>query len=160
MGRRGPPQAPTAEKTAKGETRPSRVNHKEPELPPVSTHRSPKGLDGAGKREWERLCPMLVAAAVLKDSDLMALEDYCRTISDLRKYENAAKRAGAERAIAKGTQGMVIKLRAQANQLRQQLGLTPSSRSNLRIQEPEMPLFDDDRFFGGPRGVVGGRESA
>lgn len=158
MGRRGPPPAPTAEKLAKGETRPSRVNHDEPDLPKVKAGtKPPSGLFGAGLAEWKRLFPMLTAAGVMKDTDLLALEDYCRVITELRRYEGSAKNAGPELAIAKGFQGMVVKLRTQANQLRQQLGLTPSSRSAIKADAPAKPDQDDERFFGGPRGVVGGR---
>jgi phage terminase small subunit len=62
------------------------------------------------------------------------LENYCRTLTDLRMYERKAKRAGAELAIAKGYANQVIKLRTQVNILARELGLTPSSRSMLKVQ--------------------------
>jgi len=82
--------------------------------------------------EWTRLASMLVECGVLTGADLRAFGDYCRVLTDTELYEAQAKEAGPELAIAKGYQGMVIKLRAQANQLRVQLGLTPSARSTVK----------------------------
>jgi P27 family predicted phage terminase small subunit len=154
VGRRGPAPAPTELQIARGETRPSRINHNEPELPAPSTLQAPKGLIGPGRQEWEKVAPQLSKAGVLRDTDRTALEDYCRTLTELRGYEDAAKKAGPEFAIAKGYQGMVIKLRAQCSQLRQQLGLTPSSRAGVKADwKPSQPNLDEE-MFGGPRGVV------
>lgn len=136
MGRRGPRPAPAALKLAKGETRPSRVNYQEPDLPSVRADAlaPPAGLEGAGREEWERIARALSQAGVLKDTDLMALEDYCRTVTELRRFEAKARRADPELAIAKGFANMVVKLRAQANTLRRELGLTPSSRAGVKAK--------------------------
>jgi P27 family predicted phage terminase small subunit len=157
MGRRGQAPAPTAVKLARGETRPSRINSDEPVLPAPTTHASPKGLTGAGKAEWDAQLAILVERGVVTVADLTAFEDYCRSLTDLRTFEAKAKKAGPELAIAKGYQGMVVKLRQQCNQLRQQCGLTPSSRTAVKASK--RPAADDDsRFFGGPKGLVrGGR---
>jgi len=134
MGRRGPAPAPTAIKLAKGERRPSRVNYDEPRLPTPAPDdlAPPDGLVGEGRVEWERQIGVLIDSGVLTAADLKAFENYCRALTDLRTYEAQAKEAGPELAIAKGYQGMVIKLRAQVNQLAQQCGLTPSSRSGVK----------------------------
>lgn len=105
------------------------------------------------------MAPLLSSGGVLKDTDLAHLEDYCRALTDLRKFEAAAKKAGAELAIAKGYQGMVVKLRAQCSQLRQQLGMTPSSRTGVKADKTGSKSSDDDRFFGGPRVVMRGGKS-
>lgn len=156
MGRRGPAPAPIEVKKARGERRPSRVNYEAPKLDPPKSTDVPSGLTGAGKAEWERHIGSLVKAGVITDPDLSAFEDYCRALTDLRKFEAAAKKAGPELAIAKGYQGMVVKLRQQCSQLRQQIGLTPSSRGSIKAQGEKAPETDDDRFFGGPQGVVRG----
>lgn len=139
MGRRGPRPAPTALKLAKGERRPSRVNYEEPQLPAVQAAAlaPPTGLEGAGLAEWQRVAPLLSTAGVLKDTDLVALEDYCRTLTELRRFEGKARKAGPELSIAKGYAGMAIKLRAQANTLRRELGLTPSSRAGVKGSQPQ-----------------------
>jgi P27 family predicted phage terminase small subunit len=132
---RGRPAQPTALKLAKGERRPSRTNPERPELPPVPASGlvAPAGLVGAGLAEWVRLAGPLAEAGVLQTSDLVALENYCRTLTDLRQYERKAKRAGCELAIAKGYANQTIKLRTQVNILARELGLTPSSRSMLKV---------------------------
>ena len=139
MGRRGPAPAPIAIKLAKGESRPSRVNYDAPQLRPPDSVAPPRGLDGAGLTEWNRHAPQLVESGVLTGPDLGAFEDYCRALSELRRFEARAKRVGTELAITKGIQGAVIKLRQQVNQLRQQCGLTPSSRSAVRAASPRKP---------------------
>jgi len=129
MGRR---PAPTAIKLAKGERRPSRVNYDEPEMAPPSSLSAPKDLEGVGLEEWNEQIERLVERGVLTDGDLRAFEDYCRALTRLRVYEAQAKDAGPELAIAKGYEGAAIKYRAQVNQLRQQCGLTPSSRGSVK----------------------------
>lgn len=159
MGRRGFQPAPTAEKLAKGERRPSRVNYDEPQFEPPKAEalRPPSGLDGAGLREWKRQIDRLAVRGVLTEADLAAFEDYCRALSQLRSYELKAKRAGLEQAIAKGFQNQVLKLRAQVNILRRECGLTPSSRGGVRVTTPmKLPETTDpaERYL---RAVPGGK---
>lgn len=134
--------APTAIKLAKGERRPSRVNYEEPDLPKPDGTEAPAGLTGAGLAEWERLVNVLIASGVLTVGDLRAFERYCRTVTDLATFEAQALAAGPELAIAKGYQGMVVKLRAQASQLAQQCGLTPSSRQTVKAAKSSAPKAD------------------
>jgi P27 family predicted phage terminase small subunit len=84
-------------------------------------------------KEWQRIGGMLKDSGILRQTDLVVFEDYCRTLTDLRTYECTANAAGAEERIEKGFLGAVVKLRAQLNQLRRELGLSPSSRSALRL---------------------------
>jgi P27 family predicted phage terminase small subunit len=79
------------------------------------------------------VAPLLQETGVLREADLAALEDYCLALGELRRFETQAKKAGPELAIAKGYQGVVIKLRAQVNALRRELGMTPSARSGIRV---------------------------
>lgn len=159
MGRHGPKPKPTAIKLAKGETRPSRVNYDEPELPEPHSLAPPAGLVGEGRRIWSRLAVPLKEAGILRDADLEALEDYCRALTELRVYEAAAKKAGPASAIKRGLSGMVVRLRAQSSQLRAQLGLTPSSRTAVKATRPPEKLSNDHaRFFGALRGLRGGKD--
>jgi P27 family predicted phage terminase small subunit len=147
MGRRGFAPAVTAEKIAKGERRPSRVNYAEPQLDGPSSLQPPAGLKGAGLTEWTRQIAHLSERGVLTTADLTAFEDYCRALTELRRYEAKARAAGLELAIAKGFQGMVIKLRAQVNQLRQQCGLTPSSRSGVKATPKPSETNPAERYL-------------
>lgn len=155
MGRR---PSPTVLKLAKGERRPSRVNYAEPDMPAPASIAPPKGLSGPGLREWTAQITLLTQRGVLTESDLTGFQDYCLALTDLRSYETKAKRAGLELAIAKGYFGAVIKLRAQVNQLRQQCGLTPSSRSTIKAAAARKPGVANttERYLS----VLGGKSSA
>ena len=107
MGRSGPASAPIAIKLAKGETGPCRVDYAEPHMPAASTE-PPRSRSGVGLEEWQALAPALADAGVPPQTDRAALEDYCRTLTELRKYEEIALEAGPELAIAKDYQRTVI----------------------------------------------------
>lgn len=136
MGSRGPKPAPTALRLLSGERRPSRINFAEPKIAAPKSMQPPSGLHGAGLREWTRLAQLLVDAGVLRATDLAAFEDYCRALSDLRRYEAKAARAGLELSIAKGFASQVLKLRGQVAQLRNAIGLTPTSRTGVKATPP------------------------
>jgi len=155
VGRRGPRPAPTAIKLAKGERRPSRVNYDEPEVPEVDDLKPPPGLAGVALAEWRRLGPQLRDVGVLRTTDLGALEDYCRRLGDLRSYETRAKRAGVN-AISMGYAGMVTKLQAQVNALRREFGLTPASRSSVRIP-PGLTIPKDQKTARYLHAIAGGK---
>lgn len=157
MPRTGRPRLPAAVKKARGETRPSRLAEAAP--PEISAPASldpPSGLSGSGLAEWRRVAQALSDADALKETDLAALEDYCRALTELRRFEAKAKKAGPELAIAKGYLSAVIKLRTHVAQLRAPLGLTPSSRSAVKAAPKKGKSEDEEFFGGGPRGIVGG----
>jgi P27 family predicted phage terminase small subunit len=132
MGTRGPKSRSAVLAFQSNETRPSRVNRDEPDLPAAKATPPPASLKGEGRREWLRLAPQLLQRGLLREADLSCFEDYCRALSDLRAYEHKARKVGLERAIAAGFQGMTVKLRAQVASLRNHLGLTPVSRASVR----------------------------
>jgi P27 family predicted phage terminase small subunit len=160
MGSRGPKSAPTAIKLAKGERRPSRVNHSEPDLPAVSSLPTPRGLTGAGKREWKRIAAILRDAGILRETDTVVLENYCRSLTNLRDFETKAVEFGPEKAIATGIQGVVIKLRAQVNALGRELGLTPSSRSSIHVPKAAAPTGGDPKLKRYLQALPGGKHRA
>jgi phage terminase small subunit len=122
------------------------VNYDEPSLPDATTiPPPPRSLTGAGRIEWVRLVKPLIENRVLTDADMTAFEDYCRALSELRRYELKAKRVGLEQAIAKGFQGTVIKLRAQLVQMRAHLGLSPATRGSVKAAPRSSSRLD--RWF-------------
>jgi len=58
--------------------------------------------------EWQAVSPALADAGELRRTDRVALDDYCRTLTEPRKYEEIALEAGSELAIAKDNQRTVI----------------------------------------------------
>lgn len=175
MGRRGPAPQPAALKIAKGERRPSRVNYDEPELPVARGTDPPEGLAGAGLREWLRIASQLVAAGVLKDADLPAMEDYCRRLTDLREIEAEIEEkrriVGREegkkepdfallvtgwRAVD-AAEKRLLALQAQVNVLRREIGLTPSSRSAVKVPPKKADESPKDRAARYMSAIRGGR---
>lgn len=132
MGKRGPAPLPTAIKLAKGDRRPDRVNYDEPKLDAPDSLEPPAGLVGAGREEWEKLIGHLSDRGVLTVADLSAFEDYCRVLTQLRKLEEQIATMQEAGVDCFKEQGLSIKFRHQGNQLRQQCGLTPSSRSGVK----------------------------
>lgn len=154
MGKRGPRPLPTALKRARGNPGKRKLNDAEPELPPVGDLEPPEGLGGPGLAEWKRLASTLTSSGVLTEGDVTLFENYCRALTDLRRFEVKARKAGPELAIAKGFAGMVVKLRAQVTQLQAQIGLTPSSRSGVKVTKPKGAADRlREEFFG----IRGGR---
>jgi P27 family predicted phage terminase small subunit len=133
------------------------VNYHEPDLPaPSATDLAPPtSLKGVGRQEWMRLAQSLSVAGVLTAADRSAFLDYCLALSDLRRYEAKARRAGLELSIAKGYANQIVKLRTQVTALRSHLGLTPSSRAAVKAKRAQTPQDTDrERFFGsGQRGA-------
>ncbi len=141
MGRRGPKEQTLTVKRAKGNVQPARLKYEEPELPAATSIDAPEGLTGPGLEEWRRIAPILKTAGVFRETDRIALEDYCLVLTELRAFEVAARAETPREAIMSGLQGAVLKLRAQANALRRELGLTPNSRGALRVMDaPEVKV--------------------
>jgi len=173
--RTGRPAQPIALKLAKGERRPSRVNYDEPVLPVARGTDPPEGLKGAGLREWLRITSMLVEAGVLKDTDLPAMEDYCRRLTDLRalEVEIAAQRGVVKRMEGQkepdlallvsgwkaidATEKRLIVLQAQVNVLRREIGLTPSSRSAVKVPQRKPEESSKDKAARYMSAIRGGR---
>lgn len=97
---------------------------------------------------WEEIVPLLAGVPeLLSIVDGALLEDYCEVEAQKRQIQQAmnegadaaAKKAKpADKAIARGEvllryQNHLDKLRMRANSLRRELGLTPSSRSALKV---------------------------
>src|SRR5664280_1615952 len=85
MGRRGPAPTPTALKRLRGETRPSRLNDREP-LPRRTAPRPPADLDPAAKLIWRRTVREM-PTGMITAVDADALACYCEAVM---RYREAA----------------------------------------------------------------------
>ena len=83
MGRRGPAPLPSALKRLHGETRPSRLNDREP-LPRRTAPRPPADLDPAAKAIWRRTVREM-PAGVITAVDADALACYCEAVVRYRQ---------------------------------------------------------------------------
>jgi P27 family predicted phage terminase small subunit len=142
-GRSGRPRLPSAVKKARGTYQPSRAAPNEVSFK-VTRLDPPAWLDEYALEEWRRIVPMLDEVKVLTDPDLVALANYCSTVS-------VAIRATIEvnkNLMAKHVNGAAIRrvnplvkvaqnARAECLRFAIEFGLTPAARSRIAGQPPK-----------------------
>ena len=124
MGKRGCKPKPTALKLLAG-VQPCRVNGAEPQGP-AGIPTPPDYVSGEGLELWGELAPMLARMGVLTLADRHALALLCDSFTRWREFpENVARRSEWRRLLA-------------------EFGLTPSSRSSIKVPPaaPADPLAD------------------
>lgn len=139
MGKRGPAPQPTKLKLLKGETRPSRVNKREPQLPPTAP-RCPTWLNREAKAEWRRIVPQLDKFGLLATIDRGELTAYCVAWATFVEASRLVDRLGL---VVEGERGFVKNpalqiMRDQAAIVRafgSDFGLSPSARTHLTIND-------------------------
>lgn len=156
MGRTGRPPKPTAQHKLEGTFRPDRAPA-HPFTPELGAPARPEWLDAEGRREWDRVVPVLVKAGVLAPVDGGRLADYCAAhalaVRASRKYQREGLMVRPEYG-PKATHPMIKiarEARAQANRLGIEFGLTPASRS--RLAAPPPVVHDATAEFLGIRAV-------
>ncbi len=147
MGRRGPAPTPTKVKRLRGETRPSRLNLREP-MPSADIPKMPGDMDADAKVVWRRVIRDMRHTGVIRAADADVLRCYCEAVS---RYAAAARVCGQTGPLVRGRHGAeLVKnplhqvTRDNADEVRQfarELGLSPSARVGLRI-ERERSLDD------------------
>ena len=141
MGRRGPAPVPTKVKRLLGETRPSRLNHREP-LPAGDVPKMPPDMDADAKVVWRRVLRDMGHTGVIRSADADVLRCYCEAVS---RYAAAARLYAQSGPLVRGRHGgELVKnplhqvVRDNADEVRQfarELGLSPSARVGLRIDQ-------------------------
>ena len=130
---------PSTLKRLHGETRPSRLNYREP-LPRRTTPQPPAELDAGAKRIWRRTIREM-PAGVITAVDADALACYCEAV--VRYRQSAALLARSAPLIRGARAGDLIAnpldriTRGWADQVRlfaRELGLTPSARAGLHME--------------------------
>jgi P27 family predicted phage terminase small subunit len=138
MGRRGPAPTPTKVKQLRGETRPSRLNLREP-MPSADLPKMPADMDLDAKTVWRRVLRDMRHTGVIRAADADVLRCYCEAVS---RYAQAARLYAQSGPITR-RDGNLVKnplhqvVRDNADEIRQfarELGLSPSARVNLRIE--------------------------
>lgn len=126
---------PQEQKALEGNPGKRPLNMEAPDYEVDDKLKCPRILTGEGRKEWERLAPMLVEYGTIKKSDLRLFEEYCMTVSELDTYK---RKAGKEKSlrIKLQLQDMVLKLRTQFRMLAVELGLSPSSRGTIKSKRP------------------------
>ncbi len=94
MGKRGPKPKPTALRVFEG-TRVQRPSGRGDEpTPPASNSTAPAWLGEHGKREWDRVVPLLGGVGCFTDVDYTAMALYCRCLDDYHQCLATVKASG------------------------------------------------------------------
>ncbi len=154
MGKRGPAKEPTAIKVAKGNPGKRGINREEPAPARVKNAKPPRNLTKAAKRVWRREAARLQALGVLTEADLNAFAQYCDVLTRWEQARDFLDKNGfvyaiyhdmtpEEKATGKKPRlkymaqfphvNIYSQLGKQLLQLAAQFGMTPSSRSALRV---------------------------
>ena len=145
-GRTGRRRLPTRLKLLRGETRPSRLNMKEPE-PPEGVPSKPRRLKGDASREWDRLAELAGDMHVLTEVDAPIVEATAMAYADLTAAERLIAKEGAAYKTT-GSGGAVMRRKHPAVDMRADawrrwviglghLGLSPATRSRVSAQPPK-----------------------
>lgn len=114
-------------------------NHDEP-MPEVAIPDCPDHLDDAARAEWDRLVPELASLGMLTRIDRAALAAYCQAWS---RWEHAERQVQEMGLIVKSPNGypcqnpylsIANKAVSQVKTFAAELGLTPSSRSKVKVK--------------------------
>jgi P27 family predicted phage terminase small subunit len=163
LGRRGPAPLPTKVKILRGETRPSRVNYREP-IPSPDVPKMPADMDPAAKAVWRRVTGSMGHTGVIRVPDSDILRCYCEAVS---RYAQAARLYAGSGPLVRHPGGLVKNplhqvIRDDGEQIRmfaRELGLSPSARAGLHV-EPEHNFGSIDPDLGLPprlRAIADGR---
>lgn len=129
----------------RGETRPSRVNHREPK-PRANGPIKPSDLDAEAEEVWDRVVTEYGHTGVITAADTDALRAYCEAVARYRQAAGLLRQSGP--LIKSKRSGEFVKnplhqiTRDNADLMRQyarELGLTPSARTGLQGKEQEAP---------------------
>jgi len=145
MGRRGPAPAPTRLKLLRGETRPSRVNYREPK-PASGLPEKPLDLGPAADAAWEIVLAELGHTGVLTRADGFIVRGFAETVA---RYLQASSLYAASGPLIRGARAnelvrnplhaIVRDDLALMVSLARELGLSPSARSGLRAAQGNEP---------------------
>ena len=140
----GPPPKPTALKKLQGNPGKRALNTSEPQPPaPVSVPYAPRFLTAEAKREWRRIVPLLMELGLYTEIDHAAISMYCQAYGRWLDAEREIDQDGAVRTTDKGYEHQAAWVQIankrfdQVRRMLAEFGLTPASRSRLRIDGPE-----------------------
>ncbi len=145
---------PTRMKILKGEPNKDRINLNEPKISP-SIPQMPVHLNTYGKKEWQRIAPILAGMGILSEIDMAALAGYCQAYGRWVQAEQNIKKLekkGSDGILIKTPKGFIMinpyitiadKSLDQMRKFLIEFGMTPSSRSRIVVGKQ-----DDDEDEG------------
>jgi P27 family predicted phage terminase small subunit len=117
---------------------------------PAKMPQCPRHLHGAARAEWKRLAPQLFEAGLLTELDVTALAALCSTWALWTEAKERLESEGLTVSVRGGavrpSPWIAIASRAQRDMqlLQAEFGLTPASRSRVKVEPPpRRDPFDD-----------------
>lgn len=149
---------PTHLKLVKGTARPHRLNKDEPK-PTVAVPEPPSHLDERARAKFGVMAEMLARHGVMTELDAGALSRYvvvwCRWVdaeAEIKRRGPVVKTEGRN-IIQNPFLAVANKCLLQMAQLESEFGLTPSSRSRIRMAEPAETVDPFEEFLNRGKGA-------
>ena len=143
---------PTHLKLVKGTARPHRLNKDEPK-PTVAVPEPPSHLDERAKAKFAAMAELLARHGVMTELDTGALSRYvvvwCRRVdaeAEIKRRGPVVKTEGGN-IIQNPFLAVANKCLLQMAQLESEFGMTPSSRSRIRMAEPAETIDPFEEFL-------------
>ena|SRR5215831_17857054 len=150
------PRVPTALNILRGNPGHRPINGAEPKLPADPPLEPTNALDEEGLKEWRRLVPILVTAGLATPVDRAGLTGYCELWSRWIELDRLVRRDGMV-IMRKGiptpnrTVRVWLEVFGQLRTILGDFGLTPASRSRIRVDPPtpktKIDLFREKHGF-------------
>ena len=150
----GRPPKPTALKAISGNPGKRPLNNNEPK--PSGIPSCPAFLDSSAKKEWKRVSKELIEIGILTSVDRSILASYCDAYSrwaQATEELNELRKAKGKSVLVVGTKTgypmqnpLIGIINTAADQMRKfgaELGLSPSSRTRLSVDQPSK---EQDQF--------------
>jgi P27 family predicted phage terminase small subunit len=152
----GRPPLPTHIKLVKGTARPHRLNPNEPK-PPLAVPEPPPHLEEREKARFTSMAEMLLRRGVMTELDAGALARYatawCRWVdaeAEIKKRGLVVK-TSADFVIQNPFLAVANKCMNQMAQIESEFGLTPSSRTRIRMEEPNDTIDPFEEYLRGSK---------
>lgn len=135
MGKRGPAPTPSAIKRARGSWR-GKLNPDEPEVSEPMVEQPPAWLISDDARDcWFRVRPLL---SWMRKTDENLFARYCERWGVYRERE-CELRMAVERDEKESLDARIAKLNEQLIRMEAQMGLTPSARTGIKVEDKPRP---------------------
>jgi P27 family predicted phage terminase small subunit len=145
----GPPPQPTNLKILRGNPGKRKLSSTEPD-PPPSIPSCPKYLNKVARVEWKRMAKELLSLGLISQLDRAFLAGYCTAYATWADAEEQLEQYGkvfkAPSGYPMASPYLAIRDRAleQMRAFGTEFGMSPSSRSRVKVKNPrQRSLFDD-----------------
>ena len=131
---------PTTLKVTRGNPGKHQINDREP-TPPRASLDAPAGLEGIALEKWAEMAVILSNMGVFTVADRGPLQRYCLNWEQWIKLESHVREHGATQVTSTGYSQVTAEstlaraLRAELLAIERQFGLTPASRSSIKVSD-------------------------